>query len=999
MDPSLVIYTNMTDGPDPQPTALASDLVATKTRAILVIDNCTPELHRRLSELCRAPESAISVLTIEYDIREDQPEGTEVFEMKPLSGGLIEKLVRHRFPALSLIDARRITDVSGRNARVAIALAGAAGQDTIAGLNDEELFQRLFWQRHEPNESLLLVAQACSLVYSFQGDDITHNDQPELARLGALIGKDAQEMFRNVAELLRRELAQQRGVWRAVLPHAIANRLAANALENIPLVTIQSQLVNGAPERLLRSFARRLGYLHASKEAVAIVRRWLGVGGLLENVATLNDLGRAMFISVAPVATDASLTALERVILGSGDNTDARNCGHYLQLLRALAYDPTLFERCVELMLRIADASDDYKTNEVRDVFASLFFVYLSGTHATIEQRLKVIESLLLSGQPKRRIFGLAALKAALTTSHFSGYYNFEFGARSRDYGYWPRTKEDVREWFRLTLRLASALSCVQNPSASLVRSALADGFQGLWGLGMYEELGDACRIISRSRFWPDGWIAVRRTQHFGARDRAPEIAHKLAALEELLRPRDLTQKVRTIVLSSVAPTFDMDIEDGSTENIHERLERMEATAEDLGKAVAADEEVFGELLVELLTSQGRLWSFGRGLAVGACDPRAVWDRLVAELAALPPEQRKIEILRGFVYALQSKNPKLANVLLDDALESETLGPLYPSLQTAAGIDKLGVDRLLHSLVLGKAPADAYSTLTFGRATDPISANDLSNLVKAIAAKVDGFDVAIDVLYMRLNSDKDRGREYVPELLDAGRELMLQLRFGRQHNEHHFLGKLCEICLVGQAGAAVVQKICHKLTQSISKYETSALAHSDLLLALLSVQPIAALDGLFAEDTETQRSHILESARWARKNALDAVPDDVLLGWCDQVPKIRYPAIATAITICHPAEGTGPRQWSSIALRLLDKAPDRVEVLRQFVQQFSPSSWSGSRATIVEANAKLLDKLLAYPDPAVAEFAAQEKIRLGGAIEQERRHETEMDQKRDERFE
>ena len=84
-------------------------------------------------------------------------------------------------------------------------------------------------------------------------------------------------LYRSVAELQRRELVQQRSVWRAVLPHAIANRLAATALQNIPYDEIAKHLMTRSAERLMRSLSRRLGYLHASKEAVAIVRNWLGV--------------------------------------------------------------------------------------------------------------------------------------------------------------------------------------------------------------------------------------------------------------------------------------------------------------------------------------------------------------------------------------------------------------------------------------------------------------------------------------------------------------------------------------------------------------------------------------------------------------------------------------------------------------------------------------------------------------------------------------------------
>jgi hypothetical protein len=76
LDPALVLYTDVADGPDPSPATLVQNLIALRSRAIVVVDNCPPDLHRRLSEACRVPETTVSVITIEYDIREDQPEGT-----------------------------------------------------------------------------------------------------------------------------------------------------------------------------------------------------------------------------------------------------------------------------------------------------------------------------------------------------------------------------------------------------------------------------------------------------------------------------------------------------------------------------------------------------------------------------------------------------------------------------------------------------------------------------------------------------------------------------------------------------------------------------------------------------------------------------------------------------------------------------------------------------------------------------------------------------------
>lgn len=54
---------------------------------------------------------------------------------------------------------------------------------------------------------------------------------------------------------------------------------------------------------------------------------------------------------------------------------------------------------------------------------------------------------------------------------------------------------------------------------------------------------------------------------------------------------------------------------------------------------------------------------------------------------------------------------------------------------------------------------------------------------------------------------------------------------------------------------------------------------------------------------------------------------------------------------------------------------------------------------IIEANAKLLDELEGYPDDAVREFISVEKLRLKQTVEEIRRQETELDRRRDERFE
>ncbi len=295
LNQSQVFYTDINISPNPDPCRMAEMLRALRQTVILIVDNCSPELHRSLTRICKANDSQIILLTVEYDVKDDEPEETEVFRLEPASDELIEKLMRTRFKYFNEIDARVIAKASGGNARIAFALASRIKRgESIANLSDEDLFLRLFKQRNESNTALLRVAEVCALVYSFDFRVDKGNDA-ELGRIGSLIRMSEQELYENVNELKRRKLVQKRGHWRAVLPHAVANRLAKRALQDIPSDKILAVFETNGSERLLKSFSRRLGYLHDCDEAREICSRWLSEEGILKNIEHLNDLGISLF--------------------------------------------------------------------------------------------------------------------------------------------------------------------------------------------------------------------------------------------------------------------------------------------------------------------------------------------------------------------------------------------------------------------------------------------------------------------------------------------------------------------------------------------------------------------------------------------------------------------------------------------------------------------------------------------------------------------------------
>ena len=119
--------------------------------------------------------------------------------------------------------------------RIARYLAKTIDKDeSIGTLRSEEMFKRLFFQNNKENQDLLDVGRICSIFISFNIELNKDDYNNELNILGRIIGKSPVELIRYANELNKRQIVQKRGNMRAVLPHAISNRLADELLSTFP---------------------------------------------------------------------------------------------------------------------------------------------------------------------------------------------------------------------------------------------------------------------------------------------------------------------------------------------------------------------------------------------------------------------------------------------------------------------------------------------------------------------------------------------------------------------------------------------------------------------------------------------------------------------------------------------------------------------------------------------------------------------------------------------
>lgn len=989
---AYAVYADINHNPSPQPVSFATSLIAMRRRAILVVDNCGAQLHRELALVCAQAESLLSLITVEYDVREDLAENTEVVMIDTASSSLIGQLVSRRYPALFRINVETIAAAAEGNARIALAIAGTVGvTEDLARLTQIELFDRLFWQRHQQDPELLRAAQVCSLVYSFHGERF-EGEGSELPSLATLAGLSAETLYGHVRNLMRRDLIQSRADWRAVLPHALANHLAGQALENVPQHRIQAQIVNAGNRRLLLSFSRRLSYLHTNSSAVRLCASWLEPGGLLSDVAELDGTGIQMLTYIAPVASEQTLSALERVSIRHSDLaivTWRRHAG----LLRSLAYEPALFARCVRLLINIVENETiNSPAREVREILYSFFQLAYSGTHAPVTIRMAMIEEWLGSGALEVKALGRAALERALQTQ-LSSNYSFSFGAWPRDTGHHPSSNEEVCDWYRATLTILERLVVAGGSDANFAKLTLAKAFERLWDFAaLRDELAEKMRRFAAGIYWHEGWQASQAAMRIHANDGA------LQLLDTTLAPADLASEVLSVLVPSINSTPGM----LPKERYDQYRRRVEQASEQLGKRVASHLDVLAKLAPKLFLHGERVELFGRGLGREVKEIDKAWSLIVAALAAIPVAMQFPALLRGFLSEVSKRDMALAQRYLDEGLEGGPTAPSMPALQEAVGWDRAGIARLSTALERGIVPITEYRYLS-GAGFAPIELQDLAaKLLMDVLQKTGGFQVVLDVMStwpgVMSNGDAKDTNSILPLCRAILRHPDLELV---DENADYVLRCVADLGLAGSEGEALAQGMAQAIRAAAGAPRNLARSMPETLKAMFDHQPSATLDGLYGtcEDDQAAALRLLRQISDHAVHPAAGVNLAKLVDWCKGDWQARTSFVFAFLPIAVPSGTAGRSVLSEQAMTLLEHSENPKATLELIIEGLAPKFWSGSRAEIMAVNVTALDDILGKFDAEFHSFASQAKNRLLAIIQDERRVEMEHDRFRDERFE
>ena len=1016
----LAVYADLGETPGPSVREVVERLAAEGRPAILVLDNCPSDVHNRIASQV-ASSSNLHLVTIEFDIREDKPETTSVVRIDAEGHEIAERLVERRYPDLGQVNARQIAEFAEGNARVALALAHAASEvrESLSTFSDAQLFERLFYQRNTSDTDLLEAAEVLSLVYSFS---ISPDEEgvDELAALATLLeqGGNRRALYRAAQTLLERQLAQKRGNWRAVLPHAVSNRLAAKALLNIPVDDIVNAFQGLPSLRLLKSFGRRLGFLHDHVVAQEIVKSWLSPGGRLHDLSQLSDDDIQLLQNVAPVAPEDVLAVIEF----QEETFFSRENPHFsvfVDLLVNIAYESDLFERCVRLLAKFALTEEEGENwDSIQNRLFGLFSLYVSGTHAGLEAREGLARRYLSSTEANEQRLGLGMLKAALRSNHWSSTGTFEFGVRPRNFGYQPGTHEERNGWFKRFIALAQEIAVGSNVDLSTeVRRILADNLRSLWRYpGLRAMLMDMAKALNNQQPWLEGWRAVRLMKRYDYRKADRETildgTEMLDELDAALNPRRLSDEVRAYVLSVQDQVWALDEElDLNDDQKWQKARDHAATrAYDLGTVVAGEPHVIDELSWELFTALGyeHLVEFGRGMASARSDLRALWNRLVECLEIAGDKARHCGVLEGVLRVIHKHDEPPAQEILDEAVQNGALRKFIVGLQMSVPLGSTGLERLHGALDFDNTPLWQFGCLAWHRPLDTLSETDVRDLMQRILDKPSGAEIVLQGLAMRLHALKDDNLTLNSDLkrlgLRTSATLMRQDADSYQNDlTSHYLSEVLASCLEEVEFPEETARVIDAYLEQLRASYGYVYGLEEAVTVLAEKATSRFLDGVFFDPIleEHHRQGVFREQH-DEKNLLSGVSAQALLDWCRQGDFQVQERLSMLSGAIYPFEkepdGDGV-VLSEQARAIIEEAQDPSVILRNLCSSVQPSGWSGSLADIVAKRGQAFEVLLKHERPDIRAAAETQIAEIKRREEQERRYERESDRQREQRFE
>lgn len=951
LEKELVIYGDISDNLIPDPIVFIQQLQKLDKQIILIIDNCEPNMHNELTRLCQYNDSKISLLTIEYEVKEDDNVDSNNYYLSSTSPEVLKKMLKRDYETISEINIDTIIKCSDGNFRIAIYLAKAIQKEQNVGiLNNNDLFSRLFYQGGQVDEELLKVGEVCSIFYSFNGKYDIDDKNNELEILSLLTGIDSLIIYRNVSELIKRQIIQKRGNMRALLPHALANKLAIDFLKKYPLENI-IKIIN-KNERLSLSFYRRIKYLHTSKETQKVGELFISS---IKNEEMLNlsknKLEKIRCISI--INPELILKKIEIIDDHEFFSRNNYNFSEWINILCIIAYDEELFIRTINIIIKFAlTEKENENYNSIKNSLNCFFHIYLSFTQASVHTRLSVVDELIKSSLSEKNNLGFKLLNEMLSTGPFTGAVVSDYGSQIRDYGLEPT----ISEWYEPIIDY-----CKDNLSNDKYyddfKSIIINSFKDLARMGFYNKLEDIIKENIERGGWKPLWISLLSIKYFDSDKISIQLMKKINDLISILKPITVEEKIDIYLGTNKRIFLDMD-------ETTDDFESVDQAIFELGKELGQNKAKINIYLSMLNDNNvSRLYI----LASGITEKYTKYDELIKNTLDLFSRENNNAIkimVTEFMRKFHEKNPIKSAEFLNELCNNNKYSKYYLILQLSYDLEEIDVKRIKKQWSNKHLIKDDLYKIEY--CISKLDEKVFLNLLDFLNNNEIKPELIIIIMFRFSNH-----KEISNELKKEARKYIVNVDFSsiKRNRNNIYNYELSELIkkVFDKDGIEEAKKIFYIINESLDSKNISFYDLENIMIPLIQNYSEEFLNVFinYKGEPSYSKKHFIKKM-FNERNVLSYINDSIIINW------LQYNNKAEEISyVIEPIYYESEKEyycWSELGIYMIEKFYENDIVLKNVLKSIFPNSWNNEYSTVLKKRINLYKELINNENSYISEI-------------------------------
>ncbi len=950
---------------------IAREIADTGSRALLIVDDCPDSVHTRLSETVHRDSSRCHIVTIGVETKSHGMRRNIIVELNAASNKLIGHISEATNKQVSEKNSSLIRDLSQGFPRMAVLASRAleGGDEELSSV--ETLISRIVWGEHEIDRSAFESLQLMSL-FTIVG--MENGAAKELEEIAGYCGKTARQMFNELQRFAERGVVFRQGDYGEVQPLPLAMRLSNQWLESTPAGTLEDLFRSLSEEMKLRMVGR-LRWVSWSDKVSNFGRALLSE--VLPNETALDsEFGSKLFDRFVHLAPDATMEHLDKLLSGKSiDQLATFDTGrrYAIWALEKLVFRRQTFDAAARLLLKLGAAENENFSNNASGQFTGLYQLYLSGTEATPEEKLIVLDDGLADADERVRKLCVDALNRMLENWHFSRSGGSEhIGAGEALQDWKPKTYGEVFDYYRAALsRLEQIALNINDPNHQTALNAIGSHLRSLFS--NVNLLNEIQAMIARLRKAYPGWhkpaFAVNDWLYFDRNSANESYQRRLRKYYGELIPTEPLEKIHFYTSGWSTDIHDPDSSyNREGDNDHHYGTNKIYELVDAAPNEAAYFFPFLDMLLEKNTNSG--WIAVVRIARHVNDPEHLLQHLVESINATGDIAVISNLVRNVISGTVQANKIKALECLELALDVQSLSGASVEFLASVGLDDPLMRRAIEFVQNDTVEPHQISVIAFSDILQTVDHGLIEQLVSTLLTKqASGAWAAVDfLLHVLYRSNSNEGKLLLSlKAAVTNRALFDKPRYS-QTDWYHWCELVEKILNSGHVDDAFNVKLLDFIISVTSVDEYSVQLSFDEYAQKILRHIIPNSPGLVWEKYHEALASLAGRAIYrlptlfgasvgepSAPGVLNEIPAEIYVPWMLVNKEERIQFILDWIQLFDGKEDA--RNWNPAFVSFVDAHVDRAERMNVISSRLTTGAWWGSYANKLETERDLLLQL------------------------------------------